>query len=320
MRKTLINEQQSPNTVVRVQFWLLENKDAGLDLSVIRSDGHQQNLTFYSPQDVTDWFGSYAKNLLATWQAAYHQSGIDPSVFHRPDLTVGGTFTVGTEKELWEVAQHALGDPKRWTDIWALNPDTHQISLAPGQVIKLPGPAFGGKATGCAQGDILLKVPYLSQRDNRYHPGGTCNVTSYAMALSFLGVKPRNPGMQLEDEFSTFMEAHGKDRHTHTDLCWLAGQYGITARFATNRTWDQIRQQIRSGRPVVVSGKYTQSGHIITIIGLHGDGFIVHDPWGNALKGYTDRNGRQLFYPYDYMHAKTRACGANGKWAHFFGV
>jgi hypothetical protein len=50
---------------------------------------------------------------------------------------------------------------------------------------------------------------------------------------------------------------------------------------------------------------------------LRGDDFIVHDPWGNALREYRERNGRQLLYPYTYLHAKTRVQKSSGKWAHF---
>lgn len=33
-----------------------------------------------------------------------------------------------------------------------------------------------------------LKVPYFSQLDNKYVPGGTCNVTSVAMCLAYRGI------------------------------------------------------------------------------------------------------------------------------------
>ncbi len=45
---------------------------------------------------------------------------------------------------------------------------------------------------------VRLPVTFRSQRDNRYAPSSTCNVTSFAMALSYLGV-PEPRGMQLED-------------------------------------------------------------------------------------------------------------------------
>lgn len=320
MRKTLLSKRQSADTTIEAQFWQLDSGQAGLDIVVIRDSGHKQTFTFYNPADVTAWFTKSAAGLVSAWQDAYHKSAIDSGVFHRPDLTVGGTYTVTDETELWQVAEHALNDGKRWTEIWALNPDVHSASLTSGQIINLPGPAFGPRATGSQQGDVLLKVPYLSQRDNKYYPGGTCNVTSYAMALTYLGVRPRDPKNQLEDELSQYMLKHGKDRHNHADLVWVAREYGAQARFGMNRTWAQIREEIRAGRPVVVSGKFTQSGHIIAIIGLHGDDFIVHDPWGNAMTGYKSHNGRQVLYPFAYMHAKTRALSVDAKWAHFFSV
>jgi uncharacterized protein YvpB len=250
------------------------------------------------------------------WREVYHGSALTGDDFQRPEVRAGATYEVRDETELWQVAKNALGDPKRWPEVWALNPDVHHESLKRGQKLNIPT-VSGPGVTGVADGDVVLKVPYHSQRDNRFYPGGTCNVTCYAMVMAYHGVKQRRPELQLEDELCKFLEQHGKDRRVHDHLAWMARQYGLQASFNTAHKWDQIRHEIRSGRPVIVSGKYTASGHIIVIVGLRGDDFIVHDPWGNALREYRVRNGRQLLYPYTYLHAKTRALNSAGKWAHF---
>ena len=169
-------------------------------------------------------------------------------------------------------------------------------------------------------GDINLQVPYHTQRDNERFPGGTCNVTSYAMDFDYLKVPRRkvNDRMwtQREDELSAFMEANHKDRHSHADLDWMAGQYGLDASFRFDRTWDAIRTELRAGFPVIVSGLFTRAGHIILLRGCQGEDFLVNDPWGNALTKYRDRNGQNLVYPFAYMDATVRG-GHNSKWAHF---
>lgn len=169
--------------------------------------------------------------------------------------------------------------------------------------------------------DIVLDVPYYSQRDNERHPLGTCNVTSYAMDFDFYDVPRREvkgkQWKQREDELSAFLEANGKDRHLHGDLVWMAKQYGLAASFATDRTLDEIRAEVRNGHPVIVSGLFTKAGHIVPIIGVEGDDFICNDPFGNALTKYRDRNGAKVLYPAAYMLKTMRSPGRDAKWAHF---
>ncbi len=166
--------------------------------------------------------------------------------------------------------------------------------------------------------NVDLKVPYLSQRDNELRPMGTCNVTCYAMALSFLGAKrrARDSQRQFEDELFRFLERNGKDRHVHDDLAWMGRQYGVDATFSTRRTWDQVEAELTAGNPVIVSTKLTSSGHIILIRGFNEAGYIVNDPFGNALMKYKDRNGAGLVYPYKLMTDKVRG-DKPLIWAHF---
>jgi hypothetical protein len=169
-----------------------------------------------------------------------------------------------------------------------------------------------------SQGDVILKVPYLSQRDNERYPLGTCNVTCYAMVMGFYGIKRKKDSFrQLEDELSKFLESFGRDRHVHDDLVWMAEQYGLDASFRTDRTLDQIRAEIRSGHPVIVSTQLTSAGHIICLIGTQGEDFIVHDPFGNYLTKYKDPNGKALLYSGKLMQAKIRNADSDSKWAHF---
>ena len=168
--------------------------------------------------------------------------------------------------------------------------------------------------------DIVLAVPYLSQRDNERSPGGTCNVTSYAMVMFYYRVVRKlvkgKKWKQLEDELEAFIQANGRTRWSHEALSWMGRQYGLDCRFGMKRTWDEVRAEIRAGRPVIVSGKFTASGHIIVIIGLKGDDFIVHDPWGDANTGYKNRNGAARVYTFEYLDRVVREA-RGGIWAHF---
>lgn len=178
----------------------------------------------------------------------------------------------------------------------------------------------GGKPVMTVSDRVELNVPYFSQRDNQFRPESTCNVTAIAMVLAYYGLKPKNPNEQLEDEFYRWVRAkYGDGAQTdHSVLVRLVDAYGFRSNYATNRTWEQVKSELNNQRPVVVGGYFTHSGHIVCIIGYTPKGFIVHDPYGNALTGYRDRNGKSVFYDNDYME---RMCdpepGSGHIWAHF---
>jgi uncharacterized protein YvpB len=101
----------------------------------------------------------------------------------------------------------------------------------------------------------------------------------------------------------------------HNVLTEMIQAYGYDSSFSTRRTWQEIKEELINGRPVVLCGLFTHNGHIITVIGFTPAGFIVNDPWGDALSGYSNTEGRKILYPYDYCD---RMCGSDGEiWAHF---
>jgi uncharacterized protein YvpB len=185
-------------------------------------------------------------------------------------------------------------------------------------------PAFvqmkrGGQAFNPFPPQVELAVPYFSQRDNPRYSWSTCNVTSIAMVLYYYGQRSRNPAQQLEDELLQWiLDRYGPGAQTnHTYLSQLIRAYGYPTSFATTRRWAEIKDEILASRPVVLAGDFTASGHIVTVIGYTSQGYVVNDPWGNALTGYVNTEGRKLLYPYSYMD---RVAGPDGSvWAHFIG-
>lgn len=163
---------------------------------------------------------------------------------------------------------------------------------------------------------VEINVPYFSQRDNPRFYWSTCNVTSIAMVLYYYGIRPRWGG-QLEDELLQWcFDRYGEGSQTdHSVLSSLVRAYGLESSFSTTRTWAQVKNELANRRPVVIAGEMTASGHIVCAIGYTPQGLIVNDPWGNALTGYIDTEGRKLVYPYNYLD---RVAGPDGKiWAHF---
>lgn len=174
----------------------------------------------------------------------------------------------------------------------------------------------GGKVFNPMPPQLELSIPYFSQRDNPRYPGSTCNVTSIAMAFYYYGVRSQSGG-QLENELLQWiLNRYGPNRQTDNNiLSELIKAYGFKTSFSTTRKWAEVKSELTNRRPVVLGGDFTASGHIVCLIGYTTQGYIVNDPWGDALTGYTDYEGRKLLYPYSYMD---RVAGPDGHvWAHF---
>jgi uncharacterized protein YvpB len=176
----------------------------------------------------------------------------------------------------------------------------------------------GSQVIDLTPSQVELNVPYFSQRDNPRWPGSTCNVTSIAMVLYYYGLRSKSGG-QLEDELLQWcINRYGAGSETdHSVLAQMVRAYGFQDDYGTNRTWGQIRNELASGRPVVIAGYFTHSGHIVCVIGYTPTGYIVNDPWGDAQSGYWSTEGRKVFYPSSYMAKMCSPEGEGNAWAHF---
>lgn len=193
-----------------------------------------------------------------------------------------------------------------------------------------PGLAEAGPLVRC-----LDEVPYRTQRDNRHDPLKTCNVTALAMALLSRGVQARGEGAQLEDELYELLHsdaatayfrerspelfARGTPAHeVHDNLAWAATQRGVPASFSGRRTRAELEAELAAGRPVLLSGAFTGSGHIVLLVGLTCDGdFIVHDPYGDWTTKYQDPSGAFRIYERDRTWATLKELGSDDKWGLF---
>lgn len=167
-----------------------------------------------------------------------------------------------------------------------------------------------------------LAVPYLSQLDNQERPYGSCNVTSVAMCLKFLH-PDRNygcpPNVQLEDFLFRLLETKGKSRHDPYDLQWLIQYFGVKDDFRPDSKWGDAKKHLDAGKPLIVHGFFTASGHIIVIRGYSGSFWKVNDPYGEFFpNGYdTSKSGANLDYSDSMMR---KCCGVDGDlWLHFVG-
>ncbi|WP_304576660.1 C39 family peptidase [Romboutsia ilealis] len=153
---------------------------------------------------------------------------------------------------------------------------------------------------------------YYSQNDNRWGNkkliGGEtvadagCGPTSLAMVMSQMH------GKQITPDMIASMAPENLPGFSTPDLF-----PNIARKFNTNahdvRSIKEVKEQLKQGRPVIISGKgvgtnnpYTKEGHIVVATGLDGDNIIVNDPRGAGLsKPYTAEeleNGFNLGYTF----------------------
>jgi uncharacterized protein YvpB len=166
--------------------------------------------------------------------------------------------------------------------------------------------------------EVRLEVPYLSQLNNVCSPYSTCNTTSVAMCLAFFGHRQIDEmGLQLEDELTDYCYANALDNHSPFALQELIKRYGYEDNFQIDAQWKDVKAWIGKGKPCIVHGFFTKSGHIIVIVGYSDEGFIVHDPYGEWFRdGYsTNCSGENLTYSYGMMK---ETCGPDGDlWIHY---
>jgi GH24 family phage-related lysozyme (muramidase)/uncharacterized protein YvpB len=165
--------------------------------------------------------------------------------------------------------------------------------------------------------EVLLDVPYLSQRDNVVRPHQTCNVTSCAMVIKYYYPTITSKG-QLEDELSSkLISRYGSDAiYYHNNLVTILAEYGVKSVFNTNTSFEDVKRSLDNGHPVIYSGKFTRSGHIIVIRGYDDTGFIVNDPYGEWFStGYQNKSGAKLHYSYGLI-SRVSYSGKDAGWCH----
>jgi peptidoglycan hydrolase-like protein with peptidoglycan-binding domain len=167
-------------------------------------------------------------------------------------------------------------------------------------------------------GSVRLKVPFFTQLDNTNNPHGSCNVTSVAMCMAYFGHPSINGnGVQLEDELYQYMLDRGLSRHSPTDLAQLLQLYGYQDDFQPDAKWQEVKDWLQQGKPCIVHGWFTASGHIVTILGYCDRGWIINDPYGKWTPNGYDTNSSGAGIVYGYQDMKD-ICGTDGDlWIHY---
>ena len=151
--------------------------------------------------------------------------------------------------------------------------------------------------------DIILNVPYYSQRDNQRDPLRTCFSSSCAMLLKYL--KPGS--ITSDDQYINTVFQHGDTTSPSAQLEALQ-DYGLSASFKQNGSWDDIDDLLERGIPIPIGVLHkgpvsnpSGGGHWLIIIGRTADGksLYVNDPFGEMSLvngGYVNTKGAKLKY------------------------
>ncbi len=170
--------------------------------------------------------------------------------------------------------------------------------------------------------DIILNVPYYTQRDNQRDPMRTCFSSSCAMLLKYL--KPNS--ITSDDQYINTVFTRGDTTNPIVQLEALQ-DYGVSASFKQSCSWETVESFLGKGVPVPIGilhkgpvSRPSGSGHWIIIIGTTSDRdkFWVHDPFGelDLLNGtYVNSNGNKKLYSKKNLTPRWMVEGPNSGWA-----
>ena len=164
-----------------------------------------------------------------------------------------------------------------------------------------------------------IDCPYQSQLDNISGTGyRECFSSSCAMVAMYYGK------IENDDAYNAIRNNYGDSTDAQAQLRTLRS-LGLKAEFITNGTYDDLRKQIRKGRPTPVGWLHTGSaayptggGHYSVILGDLGDAWVLHDPYGEAnvaAGGYINHTGgKYVEYSYKNWNKRWAVEGDGSGW------
>lgn len=148
-----------------------------------------------------------------------------------------------------------------------------------------------------------INVPYYYQYNNRLSGGSSCQNTSIAMILSYLGANTHPDDITREFGKDLAQSVSGLNRVFNT----LAQRRGVRGLNSTNDgTLDQLKSALDRGEPAIVHGYFTGYGHVLVVTGYDERGYYVNDPagtWSQRFRGgypyarQESTEGRNIYYP-----------------------
>lgn len=149
------------------------------------------------------------------------------------------------------------------------------------------------------EGQYVRDVPYFNQRLNKISPAKSCQNSIAAMLLSYFGATSITPdAISKRWGISKAQTVYG------WEIVFNAEAEERDLRYRDNGVDDgrlsSIHKILDNGTPVGVHGSFTNSGHLIILLGYDEQYYYVHDPYGDWNKGYDSSDlddGRHARYP-----------------------
>jgi hypothetical protein len=169
-----------------------------------------------------------------------------------------------------------------------------------------------------------LRVPYFSQRDSAVAGQAMrmCFSSSCAMLTAFL--RPGSiTGPNADDQYLKRVMQYGDSTDASAQLKALKS-FGITARFITNGSFEDLERQVQRGIPIPCgflhhgTVAHPSGGHWLCVIGTTPSHIIVNDPFGEmdlAGGGYPSPKGAGVAYSRARWGPRWMAENARSGWA-----
>ena len=154
--------------------------------------------------------------------------------------------------------------------------------------------------------DAYVGVPYFFQYSNRLHPGSSCQNTSVAMVLAYLGWR----GVP-DDITSSWGKDYAQRPHNLSYMFnTIAQAENISGRLVTdtNGSLAEFRSRASAGDILIVHGYFTGYGHVLVVTGYDGTHYVANDPagvwrgtfrggygWSGASDGHAIRYNKDAF-------------------------
>ena len=144
----------------------------------------------------------------------------------------------------------------------------------------------GGSSGGGASSGSMPSVPYFYQYANDLHPSASCQNTSIAMVLAWLGWNGEPDDITARFGKDLAQSPAGLAQVFNT----LASEAGLSARLTprTSGSLEGFNQLLSEGKPTIVHGYMTSYGHVVVALGRSGSDYVINDPagrWAQTWKG-----------------------------------
>ena len=149
----------------------------------------------------------------------------------------------------------------------------------------------------------VTDVPYFYQYANQLSPSASCQNTSIAMVLGAYGasVTPDNITSRWGKNYAQSPEGVAAVFNAYSNELGL----GVRATSTRAGSLSGLRASLDQGKPVIIHGFFTSSGHVLVVLGYDANGYYVNDPAGTWSKGFMSgypygwepTAGKGIYYP-----------------------